>query len=239
MPAQWILMPVHNNLRLTMDSVNSCLAQDIGDVRLLIIDDASNDGTEQYLRTLPALHRNVYTYGHGRMQGVSKAWNSMLEHVFTRTVEPAPHALVVNNDIRLAPWFYRMLTARPELFVTGISVGRAEENVAPSVITTSPHPDFSAYLIRRECWERVGRFDERMVFYASDGDMHIRMNRAGIRAVSTNIPFLHFRSSTLKLAPPEERDAFCRQADADRATFQSIYGFPMWGAEYDAACGVS
>jgi hypothetical protein len=54
--------------------------------------------------------------------------------------------------------------------------------------------------------------------------MHVRAHRLGVDLWKANIPFQHERSSTMRLAPPAERDEIAMQAGKDREVFQSIYG---------------
>ena len=102
----------------------------------------------------------------------------------------------------------------------------------PSDVSLSDGPDFSAFLIRRDCWEKVGPFDERFVHYCNDMDYHIRAHRAGVTLLNSNIKFYHERSSTLKNADPEDRERISMQADRDRATFRSMYGCFPWEPAY-------
>ena len=51
-PAVTVLMSVHNGLPFLAEAVSSVLAQTFQDFEFLILDDASTDGTADYLRTL-------------------------------------------------------------------------------------------------------------------------------------------------------------------------------------------
>jgi glycosyltransferase involved in cell wall biosynthesis len=47
-----VLMPIHNAALYLKDAVASVLSQDMSDFELLVLDDGSNDGSFEYLRTL-------------------------------------------------------------------------------------------------------------------------------------------------------------------------------------------
>jgi len=212
---------------MTRACIESALAQDIGDVWLYAIDNASDDGTGDYLRTLGV---RTTVVGHRKPQGLHKVWNEALTLAFDSLL--LPHALVVNNDVILRTDTYRHLRDDGGLFVTGVGVGTYEEMKACDPTCKSPGPSFSCFLIRRECWERVGEFDEGMHAHCGDGDYHLRMHALGIEACSIAVPFGHVGSATIKYAEPEERDRLCRQADADRAYFMQKWGCAIGSDDY-------
>jgi glycosyltransferase involved in cell wall biosynthesis len=225
----WIVMPCHDALSLTRDAIDTALAQDItGGVTVLAIDDASRDNTNAYLRSL---YPRVRLISYGRPVGVSRAWNVALSYIFDR--EHAPHALVVNSDVRLRPDTYRLLVEDGGEFVTavGTSSGVDFPGGEPSG-TRRPHPDFSCFLIRRECWRSVGRFDETMRIYCGDGDMHLRMERAGIHAYCIDLPFHHVASGTLKNVDEEEKERILKIAGLDRLAFEKKWNVEMGSDDY-------
>lgn len=225
----YIVMPIYNCLALTRDAIDSCLEQDIDDVRVLCVLDKATDGVGQYLRSL---HPRVQTIAMPGC-GVSKAWNAALSHAFDRGGAGA--VLVVNSDVRLRPDAYRRLLDDGGLFVTcvGTSSGAKFPGGEPSG-RTRPHPDFSAFLIRRECWQKVGQFDETMRIYTSDGDYHLRMHRAGINAYCLDLPFWHYASGTLKQTDEADRERILKIAQTDREAFRAKWGFEMGSSQYYA-----
>lgn len=217
-----VLILTHNCLELTKKCVESVRNQDIPVVPS-IFDNGSTDGTPEWVISEGIDHTCVVENA-----GVSSGWNYVLGLLFGLGVN---HVLVLNNDTEIPTYFYRKLLSYDLPFVTGISVN--EPNDHPDAWQQpAEHPDFSAFLIRRDCWEKVGPFDERMKLYASDCDYHVRAHRAGIKLMNAGVPFHHERSSTLKRSTPEEKRAIQIQADADRRVFKSIYGCFPWEPEY-------
>ncbi len=232
-----VLMLTHNNLELTKLASASVMAQDIR-VDLLAVDNGSTDGTQNWLPD-NSVARSEYNFNCWRNQdniGVSAAWNWGLNYYFQIPFLNGSndHVLVINNDVILPPWFYRQLLEYDKPFISGVSVDKMEQIAEPAPFgSIHPHPDFSAFLIKREVWEKVGPFDEAMKHYASDNDFHVRAHKAGIPLWKANVPFYHERSSTLRLASPEERAEIEAQANRDRAVFQQKYGVMPWGDGYD------
>jgi GT2 family glycosyltransferase len=223
-----ILMVSRNNLPLTKRAVASALAQDV-ECQVLVVDNLSSDGTIQWLKTKPVA-RIHYPY----QKSLATCWNAGIRAFWAAG---ATEVLVINNDVELPPWAYRELWGQGKLFVTGVSVDSREKALRrlPNFYTVSPHPDMSCFMIRPEVTERVGWFDEDYFpAYCEDLSYHIRMHRAGIRAVSIDLPVYHERSSTLKNADPGEAARIRRGADINREKFRKQYGCLPGTPQYDA-----
>lgn len=217
-----IVIPCHNGIDLTIKAVDSCFRQTIP-VNLMVIDHASNDGTTQWLWS-----ENI-PYMHLPNLSVSHCWNAGLEWAFGFS----DHCLVINNDVELLPDTYERLMSYDGQFVT--AVGVKEWPVSKNGdLTVRPHPDFSCFLIHKSIWDKVGPFDERYLgAYCEDCDYHIRMHRAGIKAVSINLPFLHYACGTIRNASPLEQMRMRAQADKNRELFRETYGCLPGTKEYE------
>ena len=225
-----VLVLTHNCLELTKKCVASILAQDVP-VDLLVYDNGSTDGTSEWLPN--NIDRPGFKAWRSQFNlGVSRGWNMGLKYYFEEL--GAEHVLVVNNDTILPTWFYSSLLSFPGPFFSGISVNTLDEIAEQQEEwpLSSSGPDFSGWLMRKECWSQVGPFDEAMVHYSSDCDYHIRAHRKGIRLMNSGVPFYHERSSTLKLATHRERRRIELQSDADRLVFKSKYGMDPWDPGY-------
>ncbi len=228
-----VLILSRNTLELTRRCVESVDAQSIP-TKIFLIDNGSTDRTKEWWRSSrPPENATWWDWQENR--GVSKGWNEGLRTLFNQP--GVDYVLVCNSDTVLPPWFYRrILELRPRSFITGVSVGTMAEIVTePPEMEPTASPDFSCFLIAKSCWERVGKFSEQMVHYASDNDYHLRMHRAGIIAFNSGLPFFHERSSTLRLAAPKDRRLIELQADADRVVFREKWGFDTWSPQYAAA----
>jgi O-antigen biosynthesis protein len=224
----WILMPTLNCRALTEKAIASCREQD-APTQIMVIDSASDDGTFEWLRA----QRDIFLLiGVPRTSGVSYVWNMGLNALFGGC--NAESVLVINSDVELRPDTLRLLLADGSPFVTAVGSSTAGTQYPGGTPTMArrPHPDFSCFLIRRECWERVGRFDESMSIYCSDGDYHLRMHQAGIDAHCIDLPFLHYASGTLKQADDTERERIMQRADLDRKAFEQKWGVAMGTAAY-------
>jgi GT2 family glycosyltransferase len=223
-----VLVLTRNNLALTKRCVQSVMEQNLW-VTPCIIDNGSTDGTVAW-----AQEKHVLLATSPFNAGVSVGWNHGLHFLFDKHLA-SDHVLVIGNDVVLPRTFYRTLLSVEMPFVTGVAVDNMlQANQAPMVFPLEPRPDFSAFLVKKTAWERVGPFDESMKLYAQDCDWHIRAHRLGINLWKSATPFYHERSSTLRLASPEDRLAIETQANKDRAFLYQKWGCVPGSPTYDA-----
>ena len=229
----WILTIAHNALLLTRNAVATFLAQDIeGGVKLLVINNASSDNTVQWLTSIASKDDRIHTMHFSDQRSVAECWNRGLAWIFS---QGADRALVVNNDVEIGPETFGYLSAvlNPDSFhraqfVTCVSVNNREQNIHPAMewsYHVREHPDFSCFMLHKSVIDRVGWFDERyLIAYGEDCDYHVRMHRAGIKALCFDIPFLHHGASTMKQSSPEEQRRIGEQAERNRQLFFETYG---------------
>ena len=225
-----VLLLTHNCMELTQKCILSIKNQDI-ETSILVVDNNSTDGTYEWLKE----NANMRVQFSPQV-GVSVGWNFGLRYLFER--DKAEYVLVVNNDTILPSFFYAALLKCNVPFVTGAAVQNMESlnpiKGAFAVASLTPGPNFSAFLIRREAWEKIGPFDEQMKFYAQDCDYDVRAHRLGMQLWNAHIPFYHECSSTLRWAPEPERIAILQRANDDREAFRQKYNCLPGTAEYAA-----
>lgn len=227
-----VLILSYNNLEALKKCVESVRAQDVP-TYTLVYDNGSNDGTSAWLPKNDEEDQSFQAYRCLGNTGVSQGWNFGLRYLFRQGYE---HVLVLNQDTILGPSFYRRLLSHDLPFVTGCPAEapdvRDNCDQQPERLFTSPC--FSAFLIRRDCWEAVGPFDKRMFSWASDCDYHVRAHLLGIKLQMAEVPFAHRAGTTIRTAPPEKQKWFSERANADRAVFKSKWGCDPGTPEYDA-----
>lgn len=233
MPNGAILFIARNCLPLTKAAVRSALAQDVP-CDILVIDNNSSDGTGPWLRSKSELAVSVYT----DQKSLSTCWNNGIRTFWSIGAE---RVLVCNVDIELRPDTYRLLASHGGPFVTCVSVNSRDQmgNVGDRSVevlrgSERPHPDFSAFMISKVATDRVGWFDESYYpAYYEDNDMHVRMHRAGIKAVCVDLPFLHHAAQTIKTASPGEVERIKRGAELNKQRFKMTYGCVPGTPEYE------
>jgi GT2 family glycosyltransferase len=239
----WIIMPVLNGLQMALNALKDCLHQSVP-TRVLIInqggDDALRTGLELASEADP---ERVFVWSHQPpLPSLAATWNRALRFVWAVGGE---EALVINNDVRLHPVTVgglKMNMKRAEaLFVSAVGVTKEQydrwitdgdlflETTSGIPANAKGGPDFSCFLISRECHLNF-EFDEGFIpLYGEDCDYHRRLMLAGAgsRIFSVNLPFLHLGagSQTLKAMDPKARQALERQINqGSRAYYTKKWG---------------
>lgn len=228
-----IVIVARNNLALTKKTVKSALAQDVP-VTVLVVDNQSTDGSAAWLATKP-----IAVISTGEQWALAKCWNTALKALWKAGWD---RALVLNNDVEIRTDCVRLLDSHGGPFTTCVSVGSADRMGEPGDrdidalrAAERPHPDFSAFMIRKYVTDRIGWFDEECFpAYVEDSFAHVSMYRAGIKAVCISLPFLHHGASTLKQASPVDAARIRRGADTNRKRFKAKYGCFPGEAGYEA-----
>ncbi len=233
----WIVMPFVGLWdEYTRTALDDCLG--MKGSRILAISNGSDEETDKRLRTMAAHsdHRIIAWFHQPPMLSLSATWNKALEFVWK---SGGHQALMVNNDVRLNPATYESLLLKMlqtgALFVSATGVTQEQylkaypEGQPPTakMMLSRGGPDFSCFLISKECHEKYS-FDEGFVpCYCEDIDFHRQLMIAGERdrIFSINVPFLHFASGTIKSWDDEKAAAFHRQVSSlSRAYYQKKWG---------------
>lgn len=219
-----IIFLARNGLALSRECLKSLRAQ-TQPCMILAVDNASTDGTKQWLRT----ERDIRVMSLREQQSVAACWNMALRWAWSQGFD---EALVVNNDVWLLPETYETLSCwaaaddgRTTGMVTCVSRRERSELVYEKPFTSRYSPDFSCALFQKWCWEAIRGFDENCIgAFFEDNCAHVEMHRRGIRAECISLPFLHHGSATIKNADPFERKRISECYDRNRLYFFNRYG---------------
>jgi len=187
MPAISVIIPTYNRLPLLQRAVTSIFDQTFGDWELLVIDDASTDGTSEYMKgytdTRVRLLRNPDNRGaqESRNLGIRHAQGDLVCFLDSDDVW-VPEKLALQMDTMKG----RGGSAGVVYSYCGImesETGRMYDWQSPDFegdiyrdILARPFIDFITPMIRRECLDRIGLLDTRVPSY-QEWDTFIRIAR--------------------------------------------------------------
>jgi GT2 family glycosyltransferase len=196
-------IPTYNGRHLLDTVLRSLQAQSFGDHRVVVVDNASQDGTPEWLREhWPAVQVIV----HPRNLGVAASLNTCVR------AAAGEYVLLLNNDVELEPRcmeeLVAALRAHPEVAVVGaklLDFSRRELLDGTGDVYSwagfayrrgqgefdhgqydARHEVFgacgAAAMYRRSAFEAVGPFDEQYFAYGEDVDWAFRAQLAGYGA---------------------------------------------------------
>jgi glycosyltransferase involved in cell wall biosynthesis len=176
-----IVVPTFNRLGMLRQTVASVLAQDSDDFELVIVDDASDDGTWDYLRGLG----DVCAYRNSTRLGLAANWNRAV------SLSRGDYVLILQDDDLAEPGLVSTLAAEagPELICSATCLIDAdggdpemywqsdrrllEPPAALLEFAASVPYSSSQLLFRRAVFDRLGGMDETYPI-GSDAEMILR-----------------------------------------------------------------
>jgi len=181
MPKVSVIIPTHNRAEFLLSAITSVLNQTFQNFEVIIIDDASKDHTREVIANfndtrIKVIHNQV-------SKGAAGARNIAIMN------SNCEYTAFLDDDDEWVPEKLKMQTclldkSPPE--VGGVCTGRFEiEKVSGRVSVYNPEMNdlskgnfitTSSILLRRECFEKCGLFDESMPTN-SDYDMWIRISK--------------------------------------------------------------
>ena len=218
MPRVAIIILNWNKWQVTLECLESLKSLRYPNVRVLVVDNGSTDGSPEHLRDLP-LHATLLAnaenlgYTGGNNQAIAQA-----------LAEGADYVWLLNNDAVVTPDALSLLVAaaerdpglgmvapllrRPDEDAESEAVGLLFDLDRPALEVTTDvetarrwqaeRPDRvalvgAALLVRRALLERVGGFDDRLFAYDEDIDLSIRSVQAGFRNAVEFAAVVHHR----------------------------------------------
>jgi len=199
-----IVIPVHNQLRFTRQCLDSLSAGGYPDTMIVVVNNASTDGTAAFLATRPALR--VITNLKNR--ACAAAWNQGIQTSQTKWM------VFLNNDTVLPPgWLEGLIDFAGEngLAVASPALGEGELNYDLNVfakkftarmksVARCGIASGACFMVARDVFATTGGFDENFTKGGKeDDDFFWRVRVAGFKlAVGGSAYIHHFGSMTRK-----------------------------------------
>jgi glycosyltransferase involved in cell wall biosynthesis len=235
-----ILLIAYNRTKeqhdLTVDAVNSAIAQDIP-CDLYIVDNGSTyNETWPWLVQMAIDHPRLFPERNESNVSPVAVANYWMEKLFMEF--GYPHILGIPGDVVLPSYCYKKMLERPEDIVAAIADGGPNPPIEVDEDVLRLHGDvhMSVPLVRKSAYDKLlakdGHFfDEIYYLYCSDCDLKLRLIDAGISTAQTNIRLWHYGGASHRLAPEGQRTP--DHAGEDRAHFYNRWGFTVGSEEWD------
>ncbi|MGA2296552.1 MAG: glycosyltransferase [FCB group bacterium] len=248
-----IIIPVHNNLNFTKTCLEG-IWQTAGDnnYEIIIIDNASTDGTAEYLVSLGdkvKVITNIENLNYAKVnnQGAAQATGKYLIFLNNDT-NPFPGWLEAigkefeehpDTGIQGAKLLYENGSVQHVGMVWGSRPGRPEEPYH-AYLTANPALPFVSYrrqvqfvtgaclAIRKELFDEIDGFDEEYIFGWEDSDLCMEVNNKGFKTIfNPDIVLYHYESMTKKIRESQGDDLMeidCPREFNNRDRFHHKWG---------------
>ena len=200
-----IVIPVYNQLDYTRQCLDSLNASGCDDAMIVVINNASTDGTLEYLAQRPRL--NVIQNSVNR--ACAAAWNQGFHASKTNWI------LFLNNDVVLPSRWLEELVAfaeKEKVDIASPSLGEGDldyplEEYAATFMARMKRvrrrncAHGACFLVRRKVFEVIGTFDERFRKGGNEDDDFFRRARsAGFKLAITGASHIHHFGCVTQLA---------------------------------------
>ncbi|NIA67728.1 glycosyltransferase [Pelagibius litoralis] len=233
------VVPTFNRAVFLTECLNAILAQSLQPAQIIVVDDGSNDGTEETLRRFGNAVEVVRMPNRGKSAGLNVAL-ARARHPLIWIVDDddlvLPDALAVLTDLiktdgkaGFAYGRYNRFSVDPETGCRHIFDTGYWRQSAPDDFLTATLEDFFVHqpgmLVRRSLYDRVGPFNEGLP-RSQDYDMLIRLARVARSVATETIVFLQrqhdgYRGTASGRFSSDQRVA--RWIKADKEILQRCY----------------
>lgn len=187
-PSVSVILPTHNRARLLPTALHSVLAQTFQDFELLVVDDASSDGTASLRERF--VDERIRWFRHDLPRGGGAARNTGIVHSRGEYIaflddddEWFPEKLARQMDVmRKSPakvaavYTGYLIVDRASGSVRGRRIPRRRGDLRAALLKSNPIGGTSSMLLKRSCLDKVGLFDESLPSF-QDRDLWIRISR--------------------------------------------------------------
>lgn len=184
-----VIIPTYNRAGIITDAINTVLNQTYKHLEIIIIDDGSTDNSREIIENIKDSRiRYIYQENSGRPssarnKGIKIAKGEYIAFLDSddlwhpQKLEKQINILDENSNVGLVTnWCVYKTFKDEEIQIKKYQAKSQEDNSI--FILTKPDKVFTAtptLLIRKECFEKVGLFDEEMT-YCEDWDMFFRIS---------------------------------------------------------------
>ncbi len=182
---------------------------DYDNLEIVVIDNASSDGSVEWVR---AHFPTVTVIETGFNWGYAGGNNVGMRYALANH---ADYVVLLNNDTEVDPHWIREAVAvaesRPAVGMIGFgTIGEYRQNEDPdriqfkaaqaawreTEVTDTPHITGCAVLMRGDMLAHIGILDDTYFAYAEEDDLLTRAQRAGYEQVRVNVPVWHYNGGS-------------------------------------------
>ncbi|MEM4217279.1 MAG: glycosyltransferase family 2 protein, partial [Candidatus Methanomethylicaceae archaeon] len=189
LPKVSVIIPVYNCEKYIRECVESVLSQDYENLEVIVVDDGSTDATPNILKEFGQKIRYIHQANRGAAAALNEgirfasgsliAWLSADDLYLPGKIIAQVQKFQEDPSLGLVYTDWIMIDAEGREILT-VQAPCPPEKAFVREMLKGNFINGSSVLIRRECFERAGYFDERLPADV-DGDMWFRLLKHGYR----------------------------------------------------------
>jgi len=185
MPKVSVIIPAYNMARYTVETVENVLNQTFKDYEIIVVDDGSTDNTHDLLQPYIKSHQIIYIYkenggattarnaGFKISKGKYIAFLDCDDLWLSKKLEISVDFLDSHSETGLV--YNRAINIDKKGNNLQLSKGRCYSGMVFEKLVLHNFIMNSSPIVRRECFKKVGLFDEK-IFHPADWDMWLRIS---------------------------------------------------------------
>lgn len=231
-PLVSVVIPVYNDEKYIQECVKSALNQDYENLEVIVVDDGSSDSTLKILQTFGEKIHYIHQENRGTAAALNKgiqnasgeliAWLSSDDLFLPKKIERQVEKFLEKPLLELVYTDWIMIDSQGK----EVKVVHCPSPPVERFVLEMLQENFingSSIVIRRECFEKVGYFDETLPA-DSDGDMWFRMLKKGCHFGHLPIPLIKYRWHAGNLSHRYKLAESCK----DRVRFKALQTFSSY-----------
>jgi len=228
-PLVSVVIPVYNDEQYIQECLESVLNQDYENLEIIVVDDGSSDSTPKILQTFDKRLHYIHQENRGTAAALNKgiqnangeliAWLSSDDLFLPKKIERQVEQFLKNPLLELVYTDWIMIDSHGQELKSVHCPSPPAERFVIEMLKNN-FINGSSVIIRRECFERVGYFDETLPA-DSDGDMWFRMLKKGCHFGHVPITLVKRRWHSGNLSHKYKLVESCK----DRVRFRALQTF--------------
>lgn len=169
-----IVIPCYNQAHWLGDAIKSCMEQKVKPIEIIVVNDGSPDNTSEVARQYPV---KLIEKENG---GLSSARNAGIKEA------KGKYIITLDADDKIHPDFIKKTVGLDDIVSIGVQEFGDSMSAWLPPQKNPKHEDFlknnriiCASLFKREIWEKIGGYDEKMKLGYEDWDFWCRATKAG------------------------------------------------------------
>jgi N-acetylglucosaminyl-diphospho-decaprenol L-rhamnosyltransferase len=195
-----VVIPVLNKIHFTAQCLEDLFKSTKLNLEVIVIDNASSDGTSDYLGKL----NSIITITNNENNGCAASWNQGVRRSTGEWI------IILNNDVRLPKdWIENLITFADQKCLDVVSPGMREGELNYNLSDYAANymqkmakalrywtPSGVCFAVRKNVFEKIGLFDDYKIGQYEDADFFRRCKKSDLLMGISGVSFIHHFGST-------------------------------------------